>query len=69
MIYFFIYLFNYELESCSGCHGPKKDINFSEDSTKFSVMHSKHGKITIKVFKDHFKLSEHENYFVVDYLL
>ena len=47
----------------------EKDINFSEDSTQFSAMHSKHGKITIKVFKDHFKLTEHENYFVVDYLL
>ena len=47
----------------------KKTYNFSEDSTQFSAMHSKHGKITIKAFKYHFKLTEHENYFVVDYLL
>ena len=47
----------------------KMTYNFSEDSRQFSAMHSKHGKIAIKAFKDHFKLTEHEDYFVVDYLL
>ena len=47
----------------------KKTYNFSEDSTQFSAMHSKYGKIAIKALKDLFKLTEHENYFVVDYLL